>query len=271
MLVLCRVKTLSDGLRAWLGASAWGVKPSTLKFYSEAVSTIEKTFANSGQLVSQITPEQVAAWAQIVAHYSPSRWNCLVQIMRAVCPAARSLRRRPLRFKDRPLISQLEFNRLLAECDRLPRSRAGLVVRFLAHTGLRITEARKLRWADVGANGITVPGSITKNSRPRFVPFVNGISETLDRLRALGGGTSTVLPPESIRRGLVKACGRAGLPVLSHHYFRHLFATRCIESGVDVPTVARWLGHSDGGALLSRTYYHLADAHSLAMAGRVKL
>jgi hypothetical protein len=28
-----------------------------------------------------------------------------------------------------------------------------------------------------------------------------------------------------------------------------LFATRCIESGVDIPTVSRWLGHKDGGAL----------------------
>jgi len=29
---------------------------------------------------------------------------------------------------------------------------------------------------------------------------------------------------------------------------RHLFATRCIENGVDIPTVSRWLGHQDGGA-----------------------
>ena len=29
----------------------------------------------------------------------------------------------------------------------------------------------------------------------------------------------------------------------------HLFATRCLASGVNIPTVSRWLGHSDGGAL----------------------
>jgi len=38
------------------------------------------------------------------------------------------------------------------------------------------------------------------------------------------------------------------------HGFRHLFATRCIESGVDIPTVSRWLGHQDGGALCMKTY-----------------
>jgi hypothetical protein len=31
-----------------------------------------------------------------------------------------------------------------------------------------------------------------------------------------------------------------GLSKLTHHDLRHLFATRCIESGVDIPTVARW-------------------------------
>jgi integrase len=50
---------------------------------------------------------------------------------------------------------------------------------------------------------------------------------------------------------------------------RHLFATRAIESGVPVPTVARWLGHQDGGALLLKTYSHLLDHHSQESAQKV--
>jgi len=50
---------------------------------------------------------------------------------------------------------------------------------------------------------------------------------------------------------------------------RHLFATRCIESGVDIPTVSRWLGHKDGGALAMKTYGHLRDLHSTTMAQKV--
>jgi integrase len=56
---------------------------------------------------------------------------------------------------------------------------------------------------------------------------------------------------------------------ITHHDLRHLFATRCIESGVDIPTVSRWLGHKDGGALAMRVYGHLRDAHSADMAKRV--
>jgi site-specific recombinase XerD len=50
---------------------------------------------------------------------------------------------------------------------------------------------------------------------------------------------------------------------------RHLFATRCIENGVDIPTVSRWLGHQDGGALCMKTYGHLRDEHSTNEAEKV--
>jgi integrase len=56
---------------------------------------------------------------------------------------------------------------------------------------------------------------------------------------------------------------------MSAHDLRHLFATRCIESGVDIPTVSRWLGHQDGGALAMEVYGHLRDLRSVAMAQKV--
>jgi integrase len=69
---------------------------------------------------------------------------------------------------------------------------------------------------------------------------------------------------------LARACKELGIPNLTHHDLRHLFATRCIESGVDIPTVSRWLGHKDGGALAMKTYGHLRNEHSQAMAQKVK-
>ena len=60
------------------------------------------------------------------------------------------------------------------------------------------------------------------------------------------------------------------VPRITHHDLRHLFATKCIESGVDIPTVSRWLGHKNGGALAMRVYGHLRDEHSDAMAQKVQ-
>ncbi|MGH7940974.1 MAG: hypothetical protein ACREFR_07895 [Limisphaerales bacterium] len=38
---------------------------------------------------------------------------------------------------------------------------------------------------------------------------------------------------------------------------------------MDIPTVSRWLGHKDGGALAMKTYGHLPDSHSTDMARKV--
>jgi integrase len=70
-------------------------------------------------------------------------------------------------------------------------------------------------------------------------------------------------------KSLTNACKKVGASRITHHDLRHLFATLCIESGVDIPTVSRWLGHKDGGALAMKVYGHLRDQHSVAMAQRV--
>jgi len=70
-------------------------------------------------------------------------------------------------------------------------------------------------------------------------------------------------------KSLARACKLVGIPKLTHHDLRHLFASVCIESEIDIPTISRWLGHSDGGALAMKVYGHLRDKHSNAMAQRV--
>lgn len=67
------------------------------------------------------------------------------------------------------------------------------------------------------------------------------------------------------KRCLARACRQLAFPKFSHHDFRHFFATTCIESGVDIPTISRWLGHKDGGALAMRVYGHLRADHSRAV------
>jgi integrase len=221
--------------------------------------------------IDAIKPENVDAFIFKVAHYSATRFNAIVAALKATVPAASKLKRRPVRIKERPLLSQLEFSHLVGELDRRPQSHAGLVIRFLAHTGMRINEARGLRWSNVKNDFIDIPAAITKNGRPRSIPFVNGIRQVLEGLREIAGENPAVIPQAECKRSLQTACRLAGVPRLSHHDFRHLFATRCVQSGVDLPTVARWLGHSDGGALLARIYFHLVDEHSRRMAQKVEI
>ena len=73
------------------------------------------------------------------------------------------------------------------------------------------------------------------------------------------------------QRAIDRGCRKLGIPRITHHDLRHFFATVCIESGVDIPTVSRWLGHKDGGVLAMKVYGHLRDDHSKAQANRVTL
>src|SRR5438105_11158155 len=81
--------------------------------------------------------------------------------------------------------------------------------------------------------------------------------------------SATVMRLFECQNSMTHAAGKIGMKRITHHDLRHLFATICIESGVDIPTVSRWLGHKDGGALCMKTYGHLRQDHSLAQAQRV--
>jgi integrase len=157
------------------------------------------------------------------------------------------------------------------------------LVRFLAYSGCRITEATHVKVEDVDLVAGTIrivgdPKLGTKSGESRSIPINQSMRELCVRLLD-SQRTSNVVKPNRIgyllkltecRKSLASACAKAGVPRIVHHDMRHLFITRAIEAEVPVPTVARWAGHRDGGALIMRTYAHLLDAHSKAMAQRMK-
>ena len=195
----------------------------------------------------------------------------------------------------KPTVLQLpepeQFDKLLEAIEtagsRHSRHCADLV-RFLAFSGCRISEAHQVTWADVDMERGEIKvhnakRSRTSNAHPtRQVPIIPAMRQLLERLRC----ERKPEPKERVcvvgecEKALTAACGikdgerlkrkRRGKEVLlgigieriTHHDLRHLFATRCIEAGVDIPTVSRWLGHVDGGALAMKVYGHLRRSHS---------
>jgi len=139
--------------------------------------------------------------------------------------------------------------------------------RFLAYSGLRLSEAQAATWDDVKGDWLVVRGTKTETSARR-VPIVPALRALLDQIKTkrIAG---PILGVKTSIDAMQRACARLGLPPLRHHDLRHFFATACIESGVDIPTVADWLGHADGGTLLMRTYRHLRSKHSLDAAQKL--
>ena len=156
--------------------------------------------------------------------------------------------------------------------------------RFLSFTGCRVGEVPQVTWAcvDWEKKQIHVKGYKSDTS-DRIVPLFPDLEGLLKKIierrknaaRFAVDGKPFIDPDDTILRlsecqkTIDAACKVIVIERITHHDFRHLFATRCIESGVDIPTVSRWLGHADGGALAMKTYGHLRQEHSQAQALKV--
>jgi hypothetical protein len=127
---------------------------------------------------------------------------------------------------------------------------------------LRIGESRFVIWGDCDFKRGEIivrghPETGTKNSEFRRVPMIPDMRNLLEIMR---GGRPDEIPETPVMRvwecqkSIDRASKLLGIKRITHHDLRHLFATRCIESGVDIPTVSRWLCHKDGVALAMKTY-----------------
>lgn len=143
---------------------------------------------------------------------------------------------------------------------------------FLAYTGARKEEAANVTWGDVDLFRERVHLRVTKGGRPRHIPLIPDAKELLTRMKKESQNKSIgepVLGVKEAQKAMNVAAKKAGMTRITHHDLRHLFASTCIEAGVDIPTISRWLGHRDGGVLAMKTYGHLRDEHSAAAAKRV--
>jgi len=218
----------------------------------------------------------------------------ITEVPFVVSPANGPSLKQPILQRHLQLPTKQQMRQLFASMrevgDRLPSTGEGLdelrayvfkradrsanLAEFMAYSGARIGEATSWVWEDDLGEFIYLRGTKTKSSMNRRVPKIPAMRDLLLRMRA-GLVTAGSEPKghafdvRECREALESACSRIGVPRLTHHMLRHVFATICIESGVDIPTVSRWLGHSDGGALAMRTYGHLRMEHSVAAAQKV--
>jgi integrase len=188
------------------------------------------------------------------------------------------------RVRERPKKLHLpEVDRFEAFVSEIENSGSGFsrpcaeLVRFLAYGGFRKGEAAFITWDDcdfkrgkIVVKGDPITG--TKNGEIREVPMIPEMKLLLEKMRSerkREGLDRPVMRVRECQKAMDRAAKEVRMKRITHHDIRHLFATRCIESGVDIPTVSRWLGHKDGGALAMKVYGHLRDQHSVAMAQKV--
>lgn len=77
------------------------------------------------------------------------------------------------------------------------------------------------------------------------------------------GVKNTPIEPRVFFKYYKEVLGEAGIEEADFHTLRHTFATRCIESGMDILMVAKTLGHANVAMTLNR-YSHLLPKHMKA-------
>ncbi len=264
------------------GVQAWAArfKQTGTSFTAPGTKTLRK--GNSASSVNRAI-DTLRAILNVAIERGQIHFNpCLVT------PAQGRLKKKVVQ-KKLVLPSRVEVDQLIQQMWNDGRHggwgmEASYLCRFLKMSGARIGEIPRTTWRKIGwdRKQIHLPGYKTETS-DRIIPLFPALEELLKeiiefrkRVAATRSDKKTFLEPDEpifriqeCQKTIDAAAQAANVPRITHHDFRHLFATVVIESGVDIPTLSRWLGHNDGGVLAMKTYGHLRAEHSQQSAQKV--
>lgn len=246
--------------------------PRTIEAYVAGVARLAKHF---NRPPDQLTVEDLRAFQLhlLEQRVSWSLFNVVVSSLRffygttlgradAVPFIAYGKRTRSL-----PAVLSVDEARTLFEVVRPGRDRTLLQTAYAC--GLRIGELTHLQVTDIDSARMLVMVRAGKGRKDRQVPLSERLLVTLrchwrthrSRPWLFPGQTAErPLDPSSVQRMFRIAMRTAGIAKrATPHTLRHSFATHLLESGVDLATVQRLLGH--GSLSTTAHYLHVSRRH----------
>jgi site-specific recombinase XerD len=277
--------------KRWIDAASVSIKPKTVSMYQNSVKMLARSFGSL--TVRSITLRQIEQWsARRSAECSARTFNADLEVLRRILDyacrhgmmldnPAKEITRRKLSREKIIIPTKEQFRQLLDTMRKHNGKVSADLVEFLAYSGCRLAEVvgdgnhgkAPLLWGDVNfeLKTFTVQGKGRGDEGktrtvPMFPPLKRLLLTLKAKLPAEPKASNRVFQIESAMTSIVNACRKLGLPKYNHHVMRHFFCSNCIEAGVDFKVIAGWLGHTDGGVLVAKTYGHLRDVHSREMA-----
>ena len=156
------------------------------------------------------------------------------------------------------------------------------------YTGLRIGELLALKWSDIDLQKGLLTVSHSCHDRPggvvleppktpfscRTIPLVQQLLPRLKNIKkfsksafVVSGGHGS-MSVRSYQRSFELLLNDLHIAHRGFHTLRHTFATRALECGMDVKTLAEILGHKNPTVTLNR-YVHSLPEHKSAMINRL--
>ncbi len=272
-------------------------KPATLQRYGQVLDHFSRILGKK-KYIEAITRTDIDDYkitrsretiGEKRRHTSPTTINFEITVLRTLfyylirergipienpCARFKPLRAEIERLKRRPpTYSQAELDKLLAACDDTERA----IFAALLLTGMRKDELAHLAWDDVNVKRGTLrvtakEGFAPKDYEEREIPLPPDLVEILGKLPR---SSTWVFPSRNgnrfgrndMLRRLKDVAVRVSVKDATLHKFRHTYATRLLEKGVDIVTVQHLLGHSD----LETTRKYLSPDDTLKRAAASKL
>ncbi len=219
-----------------------------------------------------------------------------------VCIREEWLIKSPFRVKWKKLAKKPEKVRLISTgelnhfCETAVKEcpERGLVfadyLQVLSLTGGREKETLAIKWDDHvhwerrqfefpgGKRG----GGSQAAGEPRFIDFFPKLEKRLKDMYKRRDRKSSFLFPakrnslqhtKTFKQTWIKVRKKIGVfeteKDIGFHHTRHYFISHCVMAGIDFMTIAIWVGHRDGGAMIGRIYGHLKPGHAASQAAKL--
>jgi site-specific recombinase XerD len=252
--------------------------PDTIRGYIRAVKQFAEYFGRSPE---QMGAAELRRYQLYLLHEKKLAVGTVENCISALRFLYRkTLKRRDLAFDDLPfpkqprrlpnVLSQDEVTRLI----EAPRNQMHRTILMLLYaTGLRRTEASRLKVSDIDSQRMVIHVHRGKGLRDRDLPMTPKLLQALRQywrwkqprgyLFPSKAGDSSVQQPISDKTvwNICRAAAiRAGIEKkLGPHTLRHSFATHLLEAGTDLHTIQLLMGHE---RLEDTTIYlHLSQRH----------
>lgn len=275
--------TMGQLLDQWLDTRRPGLKPGTLTIYTWGVNRAKKDVGHIR--VQDFTADSIVALRRkwVLEGYKK---HTISKIEGPLRMALKSAARDEL-IRANPFDKLLVHERVAVDQRQMRCLEPDEIAKLLDHaeewyplfatllfTGLRISEARALRWEDVDLDEGLLYVKIGKTEAAhRSIMVIDALQSILRawKLKQEAGAELVFpYPYRTIHGALRRTEDAAGLPHFTLHELRHTFASILISSGEQPMLVAKQMGHKTPDITL-KVYAHFYDAQNQIDRARERL
>jgi len=249
-----------------------GVSPKTVKLYVDCVARFASYFGKSPE---HLGSEEVRQYLLYLIHERKVAWGTYKQALAALrflyrwvlnCGEVVEDIRAPRPERRLPVVlSFSEVHRFFAS---IPSFKYRTLLMFAYAAGLRVSEASRVRVADIDGERMTIRVVLGKRKKDRYTILSPLLLEMLRhywwaaRPKGYlfpGRGKLGHVTNSSVQRACLDAQAAAGLTKgVTPHTLRHSFATHLLEAGTDLRVIQELLGHASPRT--TAIYTHVSKA-----------